>query len=382
MKVIIKSKSIAKYLLIFFIIIAAAMAGFFTSHYFGDRSISLITPFVSSGNSFSYPLLQYSIENLESYPFSPSEVVLEELIAKEDSYDTYLFSYITLGKKMTGQINIPDRLTASPTQKRPAIVLIRGYVPKEIYKTGIGTKNAANALANQGYITVAPDFFGYGDSDPEGDDTWKTRFEKPIVIIELIRSLETYGITQDIDQTGKLRITDIGIWAHSNGGQIALTTLEALKKPIPTTLWAPVTAPFPYSVLYFGDELEDEGKSQRKWISMFEDEYDVFDFSLTKHLDKLTGPIQIHHGDADDAALIYWSSEFSDKIDIENKRREESISITTESTDEAQLLVESEELPPIDLTYFKYPETNHNMIPSWDKVMQRDIQFFGEYLEQ
>lgn len=390
------------FLFVFFAI--AVLVATVTGFIFGLRSTAedaqLISPFVALQENISFPLLKYSIKNLKDREYQTSEIKLEKQIAKEEKFDSYVFSYTTLDKKMTGQINIPDSFTGSPLQKHPTIVMVRGYVPEDIYATGVGTKPAAEVLANNGYITVAPDFFGYGESDDEPEDTWQTRFEKPIILIELIKSLETNGVPEDIESNLNLSVDSLGIWAHSNGGQIALTTLEILDQEIPTSLWAPVTAPFPYSILYFGDELEDEGKEQRAWIAMFEEKYDVFDFSLTKHLDLLQGPIQLHHGDADDAALIYWSREFLDKIDLENERRAElkaeqnsttsattsgtstaTTSATSDANQTAEMKNKPQNLEEIDITFFEYPGTNHNMVPNWDRVVARDVQFFDKYLK-
>ncbi|GIK83991.1 MAG: hypothetical protein BroJett025_06130 [Patescibacteria group bacterium] len=375
--------------------------GYYVNTYYTNvyNAVELLNPFVESGELISKPLLTYSIANLQKRLYEPSEIVLEKIIAEEETYTTLLFSYTTLGKKMTGQINIPDNITANPEQEKKVIVLLRGYVPEDIYETGTGTKNAAAAFAQEGYITLAPDFFGFGGSDPEPEDTWAARFEKPITVIELLESIKKNGIplnlasertsnTLDLDV---VTISDIGVWAHSNGGQIALTVLEILQKPIPTTLWAPVTAPFPYSILYFSDEQEDEGKEQRKWISLFEEKYDVFEFSLTQHLESLTGPVQIQHGNADDAALIFWSQEFVAKVEAENQRRENIIKqqkelVATSSALQATVSAEQKSetepvLNPIEITLITYPNTNHNMVPSWNKAIQKDLQFFNKYLE-
>ncbi len=378
--------------------------GFFTSNYYTKLydSLELLNPFVDSGKLISKPLLAYSIPNLQKREYQTSKIALEKILSEEENYTSFLFSYTTMEKKMTGQLNIPDAITANPDQNKKAVIMLRGFVPDDIYTTGIGTKNAAAALAQAGYITIAPDFFGYGDSDPEPENTWAARFEKPITVIELLKSVEKNGIplnlesertsnSLDLDVT---KVSSIGLWAHSNGGQIALTTLEILRMPIPTTLWAPVTAPFPYSVLYFSDELEDEGKEQRKWISLFEDDYDVFEFSLTKHLDSLTGPIQIQHGTADDAALIFWSQEFITKVTAENKRRTQVIKelaaiAATESARTASASAQknaaqahtTEILPPVEINLITYQNTNHNMVPNWDRAIQRDIQFFAKWLQ-
>lgn len=304
------------------------------------------------------PLSKYAIPRLSKMPLTPAPLQIVKEIESTSTYSSYLFTWTTQEKVMTGQINIPRPF--DPTDQK-TIVLLRGYVPEEIYETGVGTKNAAATFARSGYITVAPDFFGYGGSDPEPIDTWQARFEKPLIVMELIKSVETMGI--QAEDSEPLKPLVVGIWAHSNGGQIALSMLEAFRLDIPTTLWAPVSAPFPYAIQFFSDELQDEGKAQRKWISLFEEEYDVFDFSVTKHLDRLSAPLQLHHGEIDDAAPIAWSDEFVEKLEAAH-----------ESTTAAQA-----EAYPIE--YFRYRNTDHNLQPqsSWNTAIQRDLQFFAKY---
>jgi len=122
---------------------------------------------------------------------------------------------------------------------------------------------------------------------------------------------------------------------------------------------------------------------------MFEEKYNVFDFSVTQHLNLLQGPIQIQHGDADDSALIYWSEEFVKKIELENSRRSEilenynSVGENASSNELSQITDSAEPSTAsaiIDLTFYKYENTDHNMVPNWNKVIARDIQFFNKYL--
>lgn len=319
------------------------------------------------------PLLKYSIDNLQNYDYQSSLITIEKILEETPDYTSYLFSYQTLGKTMTGQLNIPT--IAQPKDGFPIIVMLRGFIPEETYITGAGTKSAAAVFAKNGYVTLAPDFFGFGKSDPETEDSWEARFQKPLSVIELIKSIEQNSHIKIEQQLMKLNPQQLGIWAHSNGGQIALTVLEILEQPIPTTLWAPVTAPFPYSILFFSDENDDEGKKMRKWLSLFEEDYDMFEFSLTQHLDKLSGPIQIHQGTADDAVPVAWNDEFVEKIKDENNHRKELLEQIKTSTQSGEL---ETPLPPIKINYFKYPGANHNLQPSWDKAIQRDLVFFIE----
>lgn len=337
-----------------------------------QSSSDLLSPFVPQPTSKPLPLLKYTIPALTAQTFTPSgPLTLTQTLPPQPTFTSYLFQFTTTGKKMTGLVNVPA--TPAPAAGYPVLVMTRGYVPKEIYQPGVGTKNAAEFFAAHGFVTVAPDFLGYGGSDPDMTDSWESRFIKPIQLVELIKTIQTSPSLRATDSamTAKLDPSKLGIWAHSNGGQISLTALEVLQQPIPATFWAPVTAPFPYSLLYFSDEESDEGKATRKWISSFEKDYDAFDFSLTQNLDQLHGEFNLHHGTADDAALKAWSDEFLVKVKKVNTDRATAAKTASDSA------VKND---PIKFNYYVYPGANHNLQPGWDTAIQRDLEFFNKQL--
>lgn len=241
-------------------------------------------------------------------------------------------------KTVSGQIYIPGG-----KGKFPVILMLRGYVDQEIYQTGVGTSHAAEVFAKNGYLTVAPDFLGYGNSDAEADNIFESRFQTYTTAISIMQSLS--GIDK---WDGK----NIFIWGHSNGGQIALTLLEATGVDYPTTLWAPVSKPFPYSILYYTDESTDGGKLIRSELAKFEDRYNTDLFSIHMYYDRIKAPIQLHQGTADDAVPENWSDTLTKTLKNLEK--------------------------PVD--YYVYPGTNHNMVPSWNTVVARDLQFFQKYM--
>ena len=161
------------------------------------------------------------------------------------------------------------------------------------------------------------------------------------------------SIVSSLQSIEKWDSKNIFIWAHSNGGQVALTMLTITAKTYPTTLWAPVTKPFPYSVLYYTDESADGGKYIRQELSKIEDNYDSDKYSFTNYLTKIEAPIQIHQGTGDDAVPSYWSSTFTKKLKDMG----------------------------VDATYFEYPGADHNMKPVWDSVVERDLLFFQSHLD-
>ena len=277
------------------------------------------------------PLEKYSIENLAKTEFESSEITI----------DGNLFSFSVevppgsgQSKKVTGQINIPQG--EGPF---PIIIMLRGYVDQKTYTTGDGTKRVADYLVKNGFITVAPDFLGYGGSDPEAENVFESRFQTYTTALTLINSVGS--ITQWDNK-------NLFIWGHSNGGQLALTVLEITEADYPTVLWAPVSKPFPYSILYYTDESDDRGKLIRRELAKFEKDYDVEKYSLVNYLDRIRAPIELHQGTLDDAVPIDWSNSLVERL---------------------------EELK-VDISYIKHPGSDHNLQPSWSSAVQKSLTFF------
>lgn len=363
------------------LLVATTTVGYLVAWYRLSET-GLQSAFITDESVSERLLAEYTFPALRERTYAAQNITIEsELADSTEEVHSYLFSSQLLGRNMTGQLLLPAEITS----ETPVIVMLRGYVPLSIYETGVGTRNAARAFARAGFITIAPDFFGYGESDPEPEDSWQGRFEKPAAVAELLTTIEEVGIPTNPDNTSfaKHRTEKIGIWGHSNGGQIALSTKVITSSPAPTTLWAPVTAPFPYSVLYFSDETEDEGRGVRLWINQLDSEYDLREFSHTQYLDGLTGPLQIHHGTNDDAALKYWSDEFIDKIEAEDERRADARVAREAELATSSATMTTEPLPDPDVRYFIYPGADHNLQPpeNWSLAVTRDITFFRETLD-
>ena len=276
------------------------------------------------------PLAKYSFDRLRQGDYRGGNIVVNG--------DKFFLTYA--GKRVSGQINIPQG--EGPF---PVVVMLRGYVDKEVYETGVGTRKVAAVLAQNGFMTLAPDWLGYGASDPESNDILEARFEKIVTAMYLIKA---------IDYLPNANSHKLALWGHSNGGQIALTVLAISGRSIPTVLWAPVSKPFPYSILYYSDDLDDRGKMIRKAVADFERDYNADDFSVTNYYHYIKEPLQIHQGTADEAVPKTWSDQ----------------------------LVEDLKRVMTDITYYVYTGADHNMNPAWNTVVARDVAFFIDSLNR
>jgi len=295
----------------------------------------------------SVNLNEFNFDNLMDRDYLPSSLNVLRVIKDTDVYTSYLVKYTSDKKDVSALLNIPKG-----KEKAPVILMLRGYVPIDSYITGVGTNHAGQVLAEHGYITIAPDFPGYGESDMPENNVWWERFNKPVQVLNLLKTIKVWNINNNTEDIINIRPIEnkIGIWAHSNGGQIALSVLEITKENYPTTLWAPVTKSFPYSILCYTDEYDDQGKALRKKLSELEDNYEVEKYSINNYLENINAPIQLHQGLSDDAVPEEWSLEFTLKLKALGK----------------------------DIKYYTYPNADHNMKGSWDNVIQKDIEFFNE----
>jgi uncharacterized protein len=298
------------------------------------------------------PLLKYTIENLAKTDIQPAEIQIGKILKDDSKFTSYEFGMKFSPdlsnnlKNVSGLINIPKG--SGPF---PAVVMFRGYVDPTQYVIGTGTARVAEYFAANGFITVAPDFLGYGDSDHEAEDVFESRFQTFTTAMVTLKSVSDPAFAKA--SAGKWDGKNIFIWGHSNGGQIALTTLEITGVNYPTVLWAPVSKPFPYSILYYTDDASDSGKFLRRELADFENDYDTDLYSLTKYLGNIKAPLQLNQGTADDAVPVAWSNLLAKEL--------------KEST--------------ISAEYIKYPGANHNLTPGWNLAVENALIFYQKHLK-
>ncbi|TSC85766.1 MAG: peptidase [Microgenomates group bacterium Gr01-1014_16] len=275
-----------------------------------------------------YPLLKYTIENLGKREYD-SQIILDDEVEE----GVYKFHFDSDGKNVTGLAHIPEGCG-----RCPVIAQFRGYAEVGGYESGYGTRHSAEAFAKAGFISLAPDFLGYGESASPSANIFEARFETYTTALNLLSGIEKWEKTKSI-----------GVWGHSNGGQIALTVLEISQKEYPTVVWASVSAPFPYSILYYTD---DGDKLLRRELAKFEEDYDADLFSLTNYLDRITAPVLVQQGSADESVPQKWSDNLYKKIQDSRS----------------------------NIQYVVYPGADHNLMPSWSEAVKKDIEFFEENL--
>ena len=333
--------------LIVLVIVLVAMLAFY---FLGKRSdLNLRSPNFGNLEEKPKPLAKYTIEALSKTQFDGSDITFGQILKDEPDFTSRMFYFYVDGKKVSGVVSIPK---SGGTY--PVTLMFRGYVDREKYQAGVGTSHAGEVFAKNGFVTLAPDFLGYGESDMPSDSPMEERFLTYTTALTLIASVK--NLNKALAEVGIVARVDpdkVAIWGHSNGGQIALTILEITGKSYPTVLWAPVSKPFPYSILYYTDDFDDHGKMLRGVVADFEKDYDVESYSLTNFFEKINAPIELHQGGADEAVPLKWSDQLYEQLKKLGK----------------------------DIKYFTYAGDDHNFARgAWSVVVSRNIVFYkGEF---
>ena len=312
-----------------------------------EYGIGWINPRAKNKIEISRDLAKYDFDSLRKRLPMVSEIeILGPIEAVEDRrksmglkyeniFSTREISFVSNGKKISGMINYyPERSSLSPV-----VIMIRGYAEPVGYYPGSGTWRVADRLADMGIMTVSLDFLGYANSEIGSTDVLEARFEKVPAVLDLIASVKNLPFVDS---------ERIGIWAHSNGGQIALSVLEVTGANYPTSLWAPMTNPFPQSVY----ETLEEGSMVKEILDEFGKHYDYRRYAFENYYAWIKAPVMIHQGTADEWVRVAWQEELVGKMRKLGK--------------EARLEV--------------LPGADHNLTGAWEEGVKRTVKYVEDML--
>lgn len=272
---------------------------------------------------------QSFIEGLRKREFKGGEIKIEETLAHNNSYTSYIFSYPSDNLKIYGMMNIPEG-----NGPFPVIVLNHGYYNTSSFNSGDGTRTMADILATKGYITVASDYRGHGQSEDEKQGSRGHRPEFAIDVLNLIASIK------NIKQADTNRI---GMWGHSMGGEVSLRTAEATDKVKAIALWAPTSANASDNANFYGGRHNPNTNNP-----------ELDGVSPINYLKYISAPISLHQGLVDVEVKPEWSKELNDALKKEGKTVE----------------------------YFEYEGQDHNFRNlGWGLISERTVAFYDKYLK-
>jgi dipeptidyl aminopeptidase/acylaminoacyl peptidase len=276
------------------------------------------------------PYLPFSIPGLREREFPGGQIEITSYWEETDAFNRYYITYPSDDLLISGMMAVPKGQGPFPV-----IILNHGYIAPSQYWTGADTYDASTYLASRGFLTISPDFRGWGRSD-SGENIFRSGLA--IDVMNLISSLPSLP-QADPDR--------VGVWGHSMGGGAVAWTMVVDPRVKASLLYAPVSADASDRRRFGGG---GPGRSDPVWR---DDPAFIDKISPINYLDYVTGPVQIHQGDADTSTPPRWALAIRDALIAAGK----------------------------DVTYFEYPGQGHALKgDSWRAFMQRTADFFAANL--
>jgi fermentation-respiration switch protein FrsA (DUF1100 family) len=301
----------------------------------------------------THPLM---IEVMRQQTYPGSELVIEQELAPGSNYDRYIASYQSEGLKIYALLTIPQGET--PESGWPVIVFNHGYIPPDQYRTTERYVAYVDTFARNGYIVFRPDYRGHGDSEGEASSAYGA----PDYTVDVLNGMASVKGHPDADPDR------VGMWGHSMGGTITLRAMVVTDDIKAGVIWAGVVAPYPDLWERWQRRFSEQptptpnpdGTTRRRWTQELL-EYGTFEenptfwasIDPTFHLDDLSGPLQLHHGTADESVPVEYS---------------ENLYVQLQETGQTAEL-------------YLYPGDNHNISNSFGTAMQRSVQFFDQHVK-
>jgi uncharacterized protein len=300
----------------------------------------------------SVPLHPLQIEAMRTGEYPGSDIVIEEVLDPGVGYSRYYVSYLSEGLKIYALMTVPNG--EKPPTGWPVVIFNHGFIPPDVYRTTERYVAYVDLIARSGYIVFRSDYRGHDRSEGEPGGA----YSNPGYTVDVLNAVASMKRYPDADPNR------IGMWGHSMGGYITLRSMVVTKDIKAGVIWAGVIASYPDLLTRWrrGPGVAvTSTPSPRSWRFSLVNQYGSPEenpefwnsISANSYLQDVSGPIQLHHGTADESVPL----EFSELLFYEML--------------DANQYVE----------FYKYDGDNHNISNYFSTAMQRTIEFFDRYVK-
>lgn len=284
---------------------------------------------------------EFFIESLRRKKYPGGEIKLEAVLGENTNFTSYLFSYPSEGLKIVGVLNVPNGRGPFPI-----IILNHGYYNPKTFKVGTGTQREATFFAQAGFVTFAPNFRGFGESQDDGNPHL-FRADFAIDVLELLASIEQSNLAF-------LNKDRIGMWGHSMGGGITQRIATSQDKVKAYVLFGTVEGDAWEDFNRFAGRRPEVRDLILKEIGTKEEKEEFWkNISPVNFVQYVSSPIQLHHGSQDVTVPILSSRKFHAALVGAGKKSE----------------------------FFVYEGQGHFLQgPAWNLAMGRVLDFYNQYV--
>ncbi|HUS14407.1 MAG TPA: prolyl oligopeptidase family serine peptidase [Chloroflexia bacterium] len=217
-------------------------------------------------------------------------------LVRTAAYTQYAMTYRSAGRRISGVMYVP-----AGKGPFPVVIMNHGYIPISQYTTGMDSRRESPFLAGHGFVAIHPDFRNYATSDDDPDAA---------------ANMSSIGWTEDAlnlvaavreSTLPSLDASRIGVWGHSNGGQVGLQMMSIATGIKGYVLFAP-TSP-DYTDNFNRWQRSGADAARIKAAHGFPEDNPTFyrGISAGPWFDQVSAPVLIFHGTGDTNTPYAWS---------------------------------------------------------------------------
>ncbi|MGW0334904.1 alpha/beta hydrolase family protein [Streptomyces sp. NPDC003011] len=289
------------------------------------------------------PVDPVSIPGLIQREHRGSGLRLGTVLTRTDAYTGYRVTYQANGLTISGLLNIP-----TGKGPFPALVLAHGYIDPAVYTTGRGLAREQDLLARDGYVVLHTDYRNHAGSDDDPDNDVNLRLGYTEDVIGAVLALRSSG-RPEIDGDR------IGLLGRSMGGGVVYNTLVVAPGLVDAAVvFAPVSSRPAENVDHFQRGEGDPVVAEIEAAHGTPEENPTFwrEVAPVTYVDRVTEPLLIHHGTADDTCPLAWSRQTVAAFERAGK----------------------------DVRLRTYEGEGHTFGPQWPRSMDATTAFFERHL--
>jgi dienelactone hydrolase len=222
------------------------------------------------------------------------------VLARTSEYTRYSVTYRSGALSISGIMNVPRG-----NGPFPVLILNHGYIDPRVYTTGRGLAREQDYLARQGYVVLHTDYRNHAQSDDDPNSDFRLRLGYTEDVINAVLAVKKSSLPYlDGDR--------VGLLGRSMGGGVTLNALVVQPGLVDAAVvYAPVSS---NAVDNFNRWIR--GTPERRQLAQriiraygSPERNPAFwrNVSPVTFLDRISEPILIHHGTADESCPIQWS---------------------------------------------------------------------------